>query len=131
MKKKKLKMKVPQSRRMRVLSQEQIKINKEVEYIIDRAEEGDSRVVSLGQLLFFSTETMDAWLLDPEDELAICLLRDGERQDFKLLETSTNFSIEWQASYEIRDRRMIVYWNTGRVSEIIGYPVDEILQSIG
>jgi hypothetical protein len=39
MKKKKIKMKVKKTRKMKVLSQEQIKLHKEIEYIIKRAEE--------------------------------------------------------------------------------------------
>jgi hypothetical protein len=37
----------------------------EVRYVQDRAAEHDSRVVTLPQLLLFSTQTGDAWLLDP------------------------------------------------------------------
>lgn len=52
---------------------------REVEYIVARAAESDARVVTLGQLVFFSTETGDAWLLDPEDRLALCLAKAGRR----------------------------------------------------
>jgi hypothetical protein len=130
MKKKKIKMKVKKNRKMKVLSQEQINLHKEIEYIIKRAEECDSRVVSFGSLILFSTQTSDAWLLDPQDELALCLLKDGARQPFSILETPTNFSIEWQAKYEIIDHSMIFYWNDGRIKEIIGYPVKQIIESI-
>jgi hypothetical protein len=129
MKKKKLNMKISKTRKQKVLSQEQIELNREIEYIIKRAEECDSRVVSLGPLIFFSTQTSDAWVLDPQDELALCLLKDGERQPFNIIESPTNFSIEWQAKYEIIDQRMIFYWNDGRIKEIIGYPVKEIIKS--
>jgi hypothetical protein len=113
MKKKKIKMKVKKTRKMKVLSQEQIKLHKEIEYIIKRAEECDSRVVSIGPLILFSTQTSDAWVLDPQDELALCLLKDGARQHFSILETTTNFSIEWQAKYEIIDHSMIFTGTTG------------------
>ncbi|HEY4690968.1 MAG TPA: hypothetical protein VIK33_16770 [Anaerolineae bacterium] len=42
------------------LSREQINIEREVEYIVRRAAERDARVVMLGPLVFFSTETGDA-----------------------------------------------------------------------
>jgi hypothetical protein len=35
----------------------------EVRYILRRAAEHDGRVVTIGQLVLFSTETGDAWLL--------------------------------------------------------------------
>src|SRR5258708_6658063 len=43
-----------------------------------RAAEHDGRFVTIGQLVFFSTETGDAWMLDPTDRLAARLARDGD-----------------------------------------------------
>jgi hypothetical protein len=42
----------------------------EVRYIQRRAADHTGRVVSIGQLILFSTKTGDAWLLDPSDQLA-------------------------------------------------------------
>jgi hypothetical protein len=42
----------------------------EVRYIQNKAAEHDGRVVSLGPLILFSTDTGDAWLLDVADQLA-------------------------------------------------------------
>ena len=39
----------------------------EVRYIQDKAAEHDGRVVSFGQLVLFSTDTGDAWVLDVAD----------------------------------------------------------------
>ena len=50
---------------------------REVDYIVKRAARCDPRFVTLGQLLFFSTDTGDAWMLDPEDHLALCLATAG------------------------------------------------------
>ncbi len=44
MEKKKIKMKIQKTRKMKVLSQEQIKLHREIEYIIKRAEAGDYRL---------------------------------------------------------------------------------------
>ena len=49
-------------------------IIKEIKYIIKRGLTNDARKVQLGDLVLFSTQTGDAWLLDTEDTLAICLL---------------------------------------------------------
>src|ERR1700736_5190448 len=43
---------------------------REVDYIVERAARCDPRFVTLGQLLFFSTDTGGAWMLDPEDHFA-------------------------------------------------------------
>ena len=42
----------------------------EVRYIQQRAANHDGRIVAIGQLILFSTETGDAWLLDRTDLLA-------------------------------------------------------------
>ena len=41
----------------------------EIDYIQRRAAEHDGRFVTLGPLILFSTDTGDAWLLDPADLL--------------------------------------------------------------
>ena len=61
-------------RKERLLSREEVGINREADYIIKKAQVHDSRVVSLGGLVFFSTQTGDAWILD----LRVILLEDGE-----------------------------------------------------
>ena len=58
----------------------------EVRYILRRAAEHDGRVVTIGQLVLFSTETGDAWLLDPSDQLAARLARDGDPEPFHIEE---------------------------------------------
>jgi len=58
--------------------------------------------VSVGQLILFSTETGDAWLLDPADRLAARLARDGESEPVRIEETDTTFAIG--AAIASRDR---------------------------
>src|SRR5580693_5668017 len=52
-----------------------------------RAADYDGRIVTVGQLVLFSTETGDAWLLDPADRLAARLARDGENEPIHIEET--------------------------------------------
>ena len=54
------------------------RLTDEVRYILRPAAEHDGRVVTIGPLVLFSTETGDAWLLDPSDQLAARLARDGD-----------------------------------------------------
>jgi hypothetical protein len=61
----------------------------EVRYILRRAAEHDGRVVTIGQLILFSTETGDAWLLDPSDQLAARLARDGDPEPFHIGATAS------------------------------------------
>ncbi len=109
-----------------MLSCEQTSITGEAQYIITLAQNHDSRVVRLGQLIFFSTETGDAWMLDPEDELALCLARDGVVQKVKINETPKNFSIEWSCGYDIEGNFFVVTERFGRTKSIFGYPTAEI-----
>ncbi len=109
------------------VSRVQMNITTEADYIIERAQERDGRVVSLGPLVFFSTETGDAWVLDPADSLALCLARDGERQSFHITETASQFAIDWQANYRIEGDLFIVFeQRSGRTRSIAGYPVREL-----
>jgi len=126
--KKRGKSRVPQTRRQ-IVHREQISITDEANYIISRAENYDARVVTLGPLIFFSTETGDAWMLDPEDGLALCLAQGGETQPFTITETTTNFSIEWKANYRIDGDVFIVTERSGRTRSILGYPTREILRA--
>jgi hypothetical protein len=118
-------------RKERVLSREEVSISREADYIIKKAQARDGRVVRLGALVFFSTDTGDAWVLDREDNLALCLARDGERQHFTILETPTNFQIAWEAQYHIDGEAFTVFTQDGRVRTIFGYPTREIENTIG
>jgi hypothetical protein len=66
---------------------------REVDYIVARAAESDARVVTLGQLVLFSTQSGDAWLLDPEDHLALRLATDGGHLPVQIVETATRLAI--------------------------------------
>src|SRR5437588_10610984 len=49
----------------RIVEGKSFRLADEVRYIQRRAADYDSRVVTIGQLILFSTKTGDAWLLDP------------------------------------------------------------------
>ncbi len=101
-------------------------IHREISYITQRAQAEDLRIVTVGNLVLFSTRTRAAWLLDPEDRLAVCLCRDGEPQPFRVIDASHTFAIEWTASFSIEGDAFIVRERSGRVVEIYGYPTAEI-----
>jgi len=100
----------------------------EVRRIQQRAAEHDGRIITIGQLVLFSTETGDAWLLDRTDFLAARLARNGEAEPIQLMETAATFAIEWKGSYRI-DGPAFVYsdQDTGRVIIILGYPTDKLV----
>ena len=51
----------------RHIDSKDFQLAEEIRYIQRRAAEHDGRFVTVGSLALFSTDTGDAWLLDPED----------------------------------------------------------------
>ena len=84
-------------------------------------------MVTVGQLILFSTQTADAWLLDSEDGLAAPLTRDGDPEPVHIEETDANFSIEWTGHYRIEgDAFIYVDRKTGGTRTILGYPTQKL-----
>jgi hypothetical protein len=107
-----------------------LRLADEVRHIQKCAARYDERIVTLGQLIFFSTETGDAWLLDWEDGLAAQLARDGEPEPIHIEETDANFSIEWKGNYRIEGAAFIlVDRHARRTRAILGYPTQKLEQA--
>ena len=102
----------------------------EISYIQDKAADHDGRIITIGQLILFSTDTGDAWLLDITDQLATRLARDGDPEPIYLEETDTSFAIQWKGHYRIEGSAFI-YADTdsGRINTILGYPTQKIAQA--
>jgi hypothetical protein len=113
----------------RIVEGKSFRLVDEVRYIQRRAADHDGRIVTIGQLVLFSTETGDAWLLDPGDGLAARLAQDGESEPIHIEETDTTFAIGWKGRYRL-DGPAFIYsdQDTGRVSTILGYPTDKLSQ---
>ena len=101
----------------------------EVRYILGRAAKHDGRIVTIGQIILFSTETGDAWLLDPSDQLAARLARDGDPEPFHIEENETTFTIDWKGRYRIEGAAFVyIDRETGRRATIHGYPTHKLIQ---
>jgi hypothetical protein len=113
------------------LRRESFRLAEEVRYIQHRAAEHDSRIVSIGPLVLFSTETGDAWILDPADQLAARLAYDGDPLAVYIEETDANYAIGWQGRYWI-DGDAFVYEDneSQRLIAIRGYPIQLLLRAI-
>jgi hypothetical protein len=86
--------------------------------------------VTIRELLLFSTPSGDAWLLDTEDEFAMCLAREGQEQPYKIMETASQFAIDWPAAFSLEGDCFMVYERTGKTKAIMGYPLAEIRAAI-
>jgi hypothetical protein len=98
------------------------RLTDEVRSIQRRAADRQGRVVTVGRLVLFSTETGDAWLLDPSDQLAARLARDGDPEPVHIEENDSSV-IDWKGAYRIEGPAFIYSdRQTRRVSTILGYP---------
>jgi hypothetical protein len=105
------------------------RLAKEIKYMQHRAAEHDARFVTIGPLVFFSTETGDAWMLDPSDQLAARLARDGDPEPIDFEETDTNFTIAWTGGYHIEGRAFVYSdRDSEQLTTILGYPTAKIAQ---
>ena len=103
----------------------------EMRYIQRRAADYDSRIVTVGQLILFSTKTGDARRFDPADQLAARLARAGESEPIQIEETDTAFAIGWKGRYRIEGPAFVYSdEDTGRVATIPGYPTDKLAQAV-
>jgi hypothetical protein len=124
----------PKFRRPRAsqqLRQEQFRVAEEVRRIQHRAFEHDSRIVSIGPLVLFSTRSGDAWMLDPADQLAVRLALDGDPLPVQIEETHSHYAIAWQGCYRIEADAFIYEDNASqRLTAIRGYPLQPLLRTI-
>ena len=112
------------------------RLAKEIKYIQHQAAKHDGRFVTIGPLVFFSTETGDvffstetgdAWMLEPANQLAARLARDGDPEPIDFQETDTNYAIGWKGNYRIEGRAFVyIDRKSGRIITILGYPTAEI-----
>jgi hypothetical protein len=120
--------KIPHRPTTQRLSREPLHLAKEIRSIQHRAAEHDGRIVTIGPLVLFSTETGDAWLLDPADQLATRLAYAGDPLPVYIEETDANYAIGWQGCYRI-DGNTFVYTDNAsrRITAIRGYPIQKVL----
>lgn len=109
-----------------VLRGDEVSFTEEARRIQSKALGGEACIVRLGQIVFFSTESGDAWMLDPEDGCAACLARDFEPRRIPIQETPAKLAIEWNADYQIEGKAFRVVERDGSARTIMGYPTAEI-----
>ena len=57
--------------------------------------------VACPPLVLFSTGVGDAWLLEPDEHLAMCLVWHGARQPIRLRDDPNRIEVEWDCAYEL------------------------------
>lgn len=120
-----------QGRDQRWVERKDVHLADEVRYMQRRATERIGRIVTIGPLLLFSTDTGDAWILDPADHLATRIAKDGVSTPVHIEETDTRFAVGWQGSYAISGAAFIFAdGESGRVTTILGYRTQRIVDEI-
>ncbi|TSA31175.1 MAG: hypothetical protein D4R64_18480 [Porphyromonadaceae bacterium] len=103
-----------------------IDIKKEIANIVKNARKNSGHIVRLNDLILFSTMTGDAWILDTDDNFAICLVKDSVVQKYKIVDTPNQFGFDWDHKYQIDGDKFTVVNKAGKTRTIIGYPLKEI-----
>ena len=68
-------------------------------------------------------------MLDPSEQLAARLARDGDPEPIEFQETDTDFAIGWKGTYHIEGRAFVYAdQQAGRIITILGYPTAKIAQ---
>ncbi len=104
----------------------------EVEYIIGCALKGSCNLVRLQSCVLFSSDDGDAWLLDADDNRALCLLWHGERQPAKIIEDEKTFYVEYDGVFDINRGSFRVSSDNPKIGQrtILGYPADDIAELV-
>jgi len=113
----------------RIIEGTSFRLVEEVRYITRQAANHDGRVVTIGQLVLFSSETGDAWIIDRDDHLALRLASLGDPEPFHIEETDISFAIDWKGHYRIQGAAFVYTdRDTGRITTVLGYPTDLLEQ---
>lgn len=117
--------------RVRSVLAREFNVQREVDYITYRAARGDSRIVTLGALVFFSTSDGDAWMLEAEHGLAYCLLRDGERRETPVrMETDQRFAVAWDSDFALEDGCFFTRSADGKLTAWPPFPAEAIQEGV-
>lgn len=75
--------------------------------------------------LFMFAHGGDAWMLDPEDNMAMCLVWHGEVQPRRIVDAGRQIEIRWDGEFEIDGPHFVVHTEHPDIGTraILGYPI--------
>lgn len=114
---------------VKITSQKEVNILEEAKYIIKCAMDGISKLVSLGPLIFISTYNGEAWILEPKDNLALCLVNRFRIQPYNIKETKDSLAIEWTSNFQVDTEKFTIF-KDGKASMFFDFPVEEFQHAI-
>lgn len=107
----------------------------EIEAIIRAEMAGQIRIVQTGPeattqqpFILFSTGMGDAWMIEPLEDRAVCLVWRGERQSPHIVDLPTRIEIEWDGTFELRGDFFVVSTDHPEIRSraIAGFPLDRL-----
>lgn len=108
-----------QGRGQRWVDAKTFHLTDEVRHMQRRAAERRGPIVTIGPLLLFSTDSGDAWILDPADHLSTRIAEEGVPRPVQINETEPSFVVGWQGTYEILGTAFVFsHLESGRVTTI-------------
>lgn len=109
-------------------------IREECEAIVAAELRGDVKIVmtkhgpACPPFVLFSTGIGDAWLLEPDEHLAMCLVWQGAREEIGISEDPSRIEVAWDGAYELLGDFFHVDTDNPKIREraIGGYPLDQV-----
>lgn len=82
--------------------------------------------------VIFSSAIGDAWLLEPNEHLAMCLVWQGKRQPITLRDEPDRIEVEWDGEYELLGDFFRVRTSHPNIGEraVGGYPMQELREAL-
>lgn len=112
-------------------------LNAECDLIISAAREGKTKIIVTGPetltvpLVLLATQN-DAWLLDADEGLALCLMWQGEVQDCEIEDVGNDIEVGWDGAFALDGDAFTVETQHSAIGtrRILGYPLGELRQAI-
>ncbi|GGI19162.1 hypothetical protein [Oxalicibacterium faecigallinarum] len=116
----------------------QLPLLKECEAIVAAAQNGEGRLVVTGPevldrpLILFSTPDADAWILEPNEDRAICLLWRGQKFEPEIRDHGREVQIAWDGTFDLAGDAFLVDVDLPAVGQrlIYGYPLRKLRDAL-
>lgn len=100
-------------------------VKQKVAEYVAYAKNGHENFEIFGKFVLFSSSSGEAWLLDPNEKLALRLVDNFEQLQFTIEETTTKFYVEWPERYQIQDGTFIALRGE-KQTKFSNYPAAEL-----
>lgn len=104
-------------------------VNTAAESTARAATQGEATLNCLGNFIFFSTESGEAWMLDYRKNCALRLAEKNEIAPYTILESKERFQVEWKERFRI-EGDLFIASRQGKETAFHNYPIDALTRLI-